>query len=191
MALVDFNQTDTVYLVTYPNGGCTGSSLTSQNHSSVTAESGGTLGSTPFGLFTAGSETLVVSGIFKCTVNSGVSWNAGTWTWRLNVTSSNMFITLERVYICRVNSSDTNQATIGSATGLGLSLGSTGVLSGNITGSAQTPSAGDYVGIFFVVSNSNMNNQQISYTPDQVINSPFTTTDRTPRPTSIGHPFIF
>ena len=54
-------------------------------------------------------------------------------------------------------------------------MGTTGVKSGNITGAAQTPSAGDYVNVVFVFSNgASMSTATFSFTSDQLINSPFT-----------------
>lgn len=104
----------------------------------------------------------------------GTNWNAGTWTWRLNVCGADVHITLSEVYICRVNSADVSQAIIGSSTGLSISCGSVGVLSGTVSGLAQTPSAGDYVVIIFVMTNSSMSSAGPQILGDQTINTPFT-----------------
>lgn len=108
-----------------------------------------------------------------------MTWSAGTWTVRLNVTTANMNLTWTDVYICRTSSGCFNSATIGSATGLAKSLGSTGVLSQAVTGAAQTPSAGDKVMIAFVFSNAAMSTQTFNYTPNQLIDSPFVSGDAT------------
>lgn len=133
---------------------------------------GGTPGSIEDTMFCASSETLVRM-VNKIIIDSGTSWDSGTWTWRFNVTTANMNITLRSVYICRVNSSGVNQATIGSSTGLSVSLGTTGVKSGTISGSAQTPNAGDYVVIVYVTENGAMSTQSAGVTPDQLTDSPF------------------
>lgn len=155
------------------------------------ATTGGTPGTTTTstGISSSGANSVNVQ--VKCSVASGTTWSAGTWTWRFNVTVANMNITLTDVYICRVNSFGGNQATIGSSTGLSVSMGTTGVKSGNITGSSQTPLAGDNVIIIFQFLNGAMSNQFFSVINDQIIDAPFTVVTRVPRPTSIGHPFIF
>ena len=121
MAL-NFQQTDT-------NG-----SLTNQAYCSVgggftgnkIASVGGTVGSVDVVLSLSSSQTgLAIT--FDLTVGSNVSWAAGTWTVRFNITTANMNLTCTSIYICRISSGNVNQATIGSATGLSISLGTTGV----------------------------------------------------------------
>lgn len=167
---INFTQTDTDNNI--GNTFCSGRSVSSSLGKLAT--DGGTAGTGTGAIQVDASLTTVVSFNFKCTVNSGVSWNAGTWTWRLNITTANMNLTLGEVYLCRVNSSDVNQATIGSATGLGISLSSTGVKSGTISGSSQSPSAGDYVSVVLVFTNTAMTGQQADCTLNQNIDSPFT-----------------
>ena len=138
------------------------------------AVDGGTAGSGTFDITNINDAADRVGGGFSIVPDSGVSWDAGTWTVRFNVTTENMFLTVTEIYICRVNSSCTNQETIGSATGLSISLSSAGVKSQTVSGSAVTPSAGDRVTICLVVNNSNMNRQTATITKDQDIDSPFT-----------------
>jgi hypothetical protein len=83
-----------------------------------------------------------------------------------------MNLTLSSVFICRVNSADVNQATIGSATGLGISLGTTGVKTVNVTGTAQTPNVGDYINIVMVYTNGAMTSQSFQFQPTQLIDTP-------------------
>lgn len=154
------------------------------------ATEGGTPNSSGNGLVIIASDTNDWCVKYTCIISAATTWNAGTWTWRLNVTTANMNVTLISVFICRVNSSGTNQATIGSSTGLSVSMGSTGVKSGTISGSAQSPGVGDVVVVMFCFSNGAMSNQNWNVAPDQNIDSPFTAITRQPRPTSIGHPFI-
>ena len=111
---------------------------------------------------------------FACIVGESVSWDSGNWIVRINVTSENMFCTWSATYICRVNSSCTSQATIGSLTGQSTSLASTGVKTHTVSGSGQTPSAGDKVLAILLFDNSSMSGQNVGITPDQDIDSPFT-----------------
>lgn len=106
---------------------------------------------------------------------SGVTWEAGTWTINHNVTTANANLTITGCYICRLNSSFASQATIGSRTDLSISLGTTGVKQFTVTGASQSPSEGDLVAVLIQVSSAAMNSSH-SYTPNQIISSPFTET---------------
>jgi len=99
------------------------------------------------------------------------NWSAGNWTIPLNVTALNTSLTWDSVYICRVNSSGVSQGTVGSATGLGISLGTTGVNTATVSGSSQTASSTDRVYVVLGIANVGANNS-FSYKPDQVITSP-------------------
>ena len=168
---LSFQQTDT----TFTNGNsaaCSGrvaASVVSQE----TAQVGGIAGTATQTVTLTSSQTNVWGYQTKVIVPANTNWNAGTWTWRLNVTTANMNLTLTEVHICRVNSSNINQATIGSATNLGLVLTTTGVKSGTITGISQTPNVGDYVNIVFVFTNGAMSTQSTVITHNQIINSPY------------------
>ena len=111
----------------------------------------------------------------KLIIPSGTTWNAGTWTWRLKATQSAgpAWLILASVDICRVNSSGIAQETIGTAN-YTTNIPTSGVLSGTITGSAQTPSSGDYVIINFTFRNIDTSSRNTTITNDQIINSPFT-----------------
>lgn len=172
MATINFTQTDSAATIGTPSCSGRGFGFGSDTRA---ATDGGTPGSTPISISLASSASLIDRGPSKCTVVVGALWTSGTWTWRLNITTANMNLTLEEVYICRFNSSDVSQATIGSSTALAISLGTTGVKSGTISGSAQSPSVGDYVSVMFTFSNSAMSAQSFSFTPNQNIDSPFTT----------------
>ncbi len=114
-----------------------------------------------------------VSAMVEIVPASGVTWAAGEWTVPFNCTQANANVTLDGVYICRLNSSDVSQATIGSTTSIGTVLSSTGVTNVSVTGSAQTPSVGDKVYILygFLTTGSP---EAVGWTPDQTIVSPFT-----------------
>jgi hypothetical protein len=75
------------------------------------------------------------------------SWAAGNWTVRLNVTTGDTDIQADEVWICRINSGGTSQATVGSSTGLAEDLDAR-IHSWVISGSAQ---AGAAAGDRFVV----------------------------------------
>ena len=138
------------------------------------ATDGGTAGSTPVssGAFSS-SATDQRASIITIVPDTGTSGDSGTWTVRLNITTANMNLSIIAIDICRVNSSCVNQESIGSATGLSISLGTTGVKSQNVTGSAVTLAAGDKVVIVFHVANGAMSGQSFAWTPDQNIDSPF------------------
>src|SRR4029453_16424859 len=99
-------------------------------------------------------------------------WAAGSWTFRLNVTTANATVTWTDTYICRLNSANVSQATIGSLTGQTTSLSTTGVKTHTVTGAAQTPAASDKVYIVLVF-NCTGANQTLGVTFNQNIDSPF------------------
>jgi hypothetical protein len=102
------------------------------------------------------------------------NWLAGTWVVRLNVTTANANITWTECYICQVNSGCASVATIGSVTGQSISLGTTGVKSMNVTGSAISPASTDGVEIILAMTNGGTMTQSFGFTPNQLIDSPFT-----------------
>lgn len=167
---INYTETDTAAVCTIntycATGSFGGTALLKQ------ASDGGTAGTTEILPSVVASATDHVKLLFEI-VPTSTSWDAGTWTVRFNVTTQNMNVSWSSVYICRVNSSCTNQATIGSSTGLGISLGSPGVKSTTVTGSSQSPSAGDKVLVLCLFDNSAMTNQTVGITPDQNIDSPF------------------
>lgn len=174
---INYTQTDTI--PAFPTSHCaTASDITVD---ALEATNGGSAGSSTKSPSVSSDATRSLRA-FKCVVGSGISWDAGTWTTRLNVTASNMNLSITAIYICRVNSSGTNQATIGSATGLSISLGTTGVKSQNVTGSGQTPGVGDVVWVVYEILNGAMSIQSFSFTPNQNIDSPFNVA-ADPRPT--------
>lgn len=183
MAMI-FTQTDTGG-ITSSNAFCSSASSGIRSGGpSRLCTVGGTAGSAPVAFGLGGEETNSIfggagaahAGVLELTVPAGASWDAGDWTVRLNVTTTNMNMTITSCAVCRLNSSDVNQATIGETTGLSISLGSSGVKTITVAGSAQTPSVGDKVVILFGGDNSSMSAQAGAgvITPDQNIDSPFT-----------------
>lgn len=172
---INYTQTDGTTGRCNSNAGyCSGFSTTQSAGTGRVCSDGGTAGTGAVST-TTGAATRAIGAYFTIIPDSGTTGNSGTWTVRLNVTTANMNLTLLEVWICRVNSSCVNQETIGSTTGLTTSLGTTGVKSINVTGSAVTLAADDKVVVGFYVDNTAMSSQAFSFTPDQNIDSPFTT----------------
>lgn len=172
---INYTQTDS------GTGACAGEAgycaATGNNIISTTekiATAGGTAGSVEIGTSQfSPNATDQRASIITIIPDSGTSGDSGTWTVRLNITTANMNLSIIAIDICRVNSSCVNQESIGSATGLSISLGSTGVKSQNVTGSAVTLAAGDKVVIVFHVANGSMSGQEFGWIPNQNIDSPF------------------
>lgn len=169
---IDYQQTQTSDSV---DSGSHCSGRTDSFQWSKVCEDGGTPGTLELSTALSAGQTLNIKGRFAITPAPSVSWDAGTWTVRVNVTTANMNVTIEEVHICRLNSSEVNQAKIGSATGLAINCGTVGVKSINVTGVAQTPVAGDIVLVQIVCTNAqSMSLQSIGVTPSEIISSPFT-----------------
>lgn len=108
---------------------------------------------------------------------NATSWPAGDWVVPINVTVKNNFMYLEEVHICRVGTDGANncasKGSVGSQTGLGMQLNSTGVKTITISGSAQTADAGDRIYIVCVLRNAhNSQSQAIQVKADQVVTTP-------------------
>lgn len=152
---------------------CSGRSTTANGSGLIECTVGGTSGGVASLPSLQSSESNVQGLSFICIPTAGATGDSGTWTVRVNVTTANMNLTITEVYICRHNSSGVFQEAIGSATGLSISLGTTGVKSQNVTGSAVTLAAGDLAVISISVSNGAMSTQTAAITRDQNIDSPF------------------
>lgn len=187
MAL-SFTQTDTANATcdSTERSSCVGAGTTAINIGKA-ASVGGTPGTGSAGSGTVPGSSTARDFHFFCTVGAGVTWGAGTWTVRLNVSSSNMNLTWTECYICKVASDCTGSTSIGSNTSVGISLGTTGVKTTTVSGSSVTPNAGDAVLVGFVWSNGAMTDQVASFTPDQNIDSPFTVVT----PSLLWNPYAF
>ena len=161
-----FQQTDTTQVCALSNYcSSVGGTIEAGRQASV----GGTAGSTEQTFSCAASQADDNEFSFECIVPAGSTWGSGDWTINVNFSTGNMDATWASCFICRVNSSCVNQATIGSATGLGIST-SAGAQSTVISGAAQTPSAGDKVIITLGFSNSNtMVARTVGITPSLTI----------------------
>jgi hypothetical protein len=92
------------------------------------------------------------------------SWPSGNWTVQLNVTTGNSNLTWADACILRVNSSGAAQATVGSLTGQNIPLGSAGVVSMTISGSAQAASSTDRIAVVLNIQSSNQHGTAKSVT---------------------------
>lgn len=135
---------------------------------------GGTAGVTAEACGVA-SQTKEVCYADELRIGDDDSLDAGTLTYRLNVSTAQNDLTLEDIYVCRVNSSGVSQETLGSVTGLGTDISGGGVFPQNITLSAASAhNAGDRVYILVAVNNANQHTaRSIEILPDQNIDTPF------------------
>jgi hypothetical protein len=173
MANISLQQTDTAAIdgaVVACSGA--GAGTTTDNKQ---ATQGGTPGVSSPTISLAGNQTNNRGIHFESAANEPgqTSWPAGNWVVRLNVTTANANITWTGTYICKVNSSGQSLATVGSLTGQSLGLGSTGVQSMTVSGSAQTANATDRIYIILIFSNSQTSFQSFNYRPNQLIDTPF------------------
>lgn len=153
---------------------CSGRSVTGGTAVSRDAEDGATAGSSEATITLSGGETTVV-GMQLVSDALGVTlWEGGNYTVRVNVTTSDMNITLEEVHLCRVNSSCTNQEDLGGSTGLAIDCGTTGVKTITVEGAlTSTASATDHLAVVLVFTNSfSMSSKSIGITPNQIIDTP-------------------
>lgn len=131
-----------------------------------------------------GSSELIVT-INKNDIQAGVmfespavgrtTWQSGTWTVRLNITTSTTNLNLIEVHICRLSSGCSSLATVGSTTGLAISMGTTGVKTIEVTGAEQSAGATDRIYIVFIFHAVNHTNPTPGFTPDQNIDTPILT----------------
>ena len=136
---------------------------------------GGSAGSAEFSTNLGGSfSTDVYHYQLKLEIPTGTTWNAGTWTWRIDMNGGG-FVRLRKIDICRVNSSGVSQSTIATVSTDLSAEGVRQVFSDTVSGSAQTPSAGDFVVVTFSFTNTSSSSSRTLFIyPTQIINSPFT-----------------
>lgn len=156
---------------------CSGGGTSNPNDARSKAVPGGTPSATEDTFNIGVAEPDEVGIQIEITPTATTVWRGGTWTIRLNFTNTGGFstATLDAVYICRVNSSCVSQATIASATGLGIDISDsagTGVRTISLHGIPQTPSPGDKVQIVCLFNFGA--NDTAGVTWDQCIDTPFT-----------------
>jgi len=135
---------------------------------------------------TAGSTNTTVTIFRNGTTQYGIVWYSdidtderpslknGTYTIRLNVTTTNAVIVWDAFQVCRVNSLCVSQETIcGSLFALGKSVGRTGVLSATASGAPTTWNSGDRIMWVLGFKASGFGfPQSFGFTPDQNLNFP-------------------
>jgi len=170
--LIELQETDTA-AVDGAIAACSGLSATSTTDNR-TATRGGTAGTTARTITLANNTNNKRGVHFEMAALELDSYQtpSGNWVVRLNVTTASSNVLWESVYICRVNSSGVSQHTIGSATGQGVSLATTGVKSITVSGGADTASPGDR--IYLVLGFSTTIGDSFAYKPDQLIDTPLT-----------------
>ncbi len=139
----------------------------------TTATVGGTAGSTEFTSSFGNFATNIYFYQCKLEIPPGTNWNAGTWTWRIDMNGSG-FVRLRNIDICRVNSSGVSQATIATVSTDQTANSTRQVFSDTVPGIAQTPSSGDYVVITYSFAVTSSGGRTINIYPTQIINSPYT-----------------
>lgn len=163
---VNYQQTDST------TGVCTNCALASGDN--LRAATGETAGSTPVSVTVTSTSTERIS--FTLIVATGTTGDSGSWSIPLNVTTANMNLALNGADVSagRMNSSCIFQDEfISSGSWSSTDLGTTGVKTYTATGLARTFAAGDLVRICIGVTNSSMSNQAFSFTPNQIVVTPF------------------
>ena len=141
------------------SGYCSGRSSSTAmvgGNSYATSETAGDLTNKQFQL--ASGETNVTSKPIECRP-AVAAWAAGTYAVTVNVTTANMNLTLTEIHLCRVSSACGAVSTIGSLTGIARGLGSTGSVTHNVTGAADTNGSTDKLMVLMVFSNAAMSGQ--------------------------------
>ena len=111
--------------------------------------------------------------MFEMQPANGGNWGAGDYVIRLNITTANSNATWIATFVCRFNSACVSQETIGSLVAQTISLGSTGVKTHTVSGSAVTPADNDKVYCVLVVDfAADHGNVSFNFTPDQLVDTP-------------------
>lgn len=102
------------------------------------------------------------------------TWAAGTYTIQINVTSGGgPNTTLQEVHICRVNSSCSNVASLGSTTGIFQAVDTPGVYTVDVSGSAvASPAPTDKILVVVVFRDEVDSNSNVGITPDRNVTTP-------------------
>ena len=151
--------------------------------------SGGVLGPTPQGKQateggTAGVTEIAATGVADANrvmvmFNSAAgepgvtSWAAGPYVVRINLTTGTFIGNWEDTYVCRFSAACGSLATVGSLTAQAIDITeATGVFSMTVTGALQTAGVGDVLYIVLIFSNSSAGGLDVTFTPDQNIDTP-------------------
>jgi len=154
--------------------GCQFAFDTNPTTSSKQATSGGTPGVTAVSITLTGINNYLNTIQFESADGepNSTAWESGTWTIRIEITTSNMNITAWGALACRRNSAGVPQQQLGNAVGVG-DFGSTGVKTATISGVTATGElATDQIGITIAPFNNTTMNQAFAYKPSQNIDTP-------------------
>lgn len=141
------------------------------------ATSGGTAGSSEVTDSIGGSEvgSLASAAFLSAPGEPGsTSWEAGTWTFRFEITTANMFLTWDRIACAAVRNGATSGQVFTTDTAVGIAIDTTGVKSKSETGSAVSADATDQIEALYGISNGSSMAQSYGYTPSQDIDTPVT-----------------
>jgi hypothetical protein len=104
----------------------------------------------------------------------GLTIAAGNWTVGLNITSAQAAFTYTKCFICHLNSSGTSIGTIGSVTGLGISLGTTGVKTATVSGSQVTFGTSETFVCCLLMTCNTSSIRTFQFTPNATVVAPGT-----------------
>ena len=171
---VTFTQTNTAAVSAAIAAHCSGNSNNGDTESNQ-ASDGGSVGSTERTVTFDNNAADLNSVWMEIIYIDDYDGASGNWTTNLNVTSSNHQITLDEIHICHLDSSHGAKNTLGSLTGIGAGLGSTGVQSHVVNqGSNVTIAAGDVIVVIYAFDNGQNMANSIGYTPDDDVVGPGT-----------------
>lgn len=174
MAII-LTETDTAGTCSVSNY-CNSGLIVNSSTTAKKATSGGTAGTT------AVSVTIDASGVGNSDLFVGFtsannepnncSWESGTWTFRIEITTANMNITSWDCMICRLTSGCVNAGTVVSE-GFGTGdFSTTGVKSGTASGSAQAGASSTDLIFVALGAGAGTMTQTFGYKPSQNIDTP-------------------
>ena len=177
MAAISLTQEDNNTQCTTVAAGCSGRSVTAETPIPRDAIFNGSSGSAEASVILNKAEITVVAFHFASGAIGRTSWESGNFVAPLNITTAAAAgSTLDEIHVCRYSSACGNLASVGSATGLGISIAATGVKAGstNISGAAQSSTnTTDKVVILYVFTNGLTHaDTTFGVTPDQTITTP-------------------
>jgi len=184
---IDLNQTDTAATCSIPGSGnvwCAGVTAGGDVNRTFDMRDGGTLGGTALHCTVVPGTILQVNMAFVSNAIGETTWDSGDYITRANLTTGVGNTSLEEIHVCRINTSCTNEESLGSigdyggAGGLGISVNSTGVIERTIscvaggTGGASVATT-DKIAIVYVFINTHAHASRTPYfTPDQIVETP-------------------
>ena len=141
------------------------------------ATAGGTAGTTAVTLATGGTDFIRTQIGFQSANDepNSTSWESGNWVVRVEVTTSNMNVTWENTYVCRITGPTGGCAasnSVGSLTSQGTSLGTTGVKTHTVSGAAQAGAAATDEMAIMLATDDNGMVQSWAFKPSQNIDTP-------------------